>query len=408
MIDQTKLSKKRFHFPIYPTPEQEIFLNQTAGCCRYVWNKALADTKLEYDLFVQSQAFSFSKKEIPLSKPNTRSYSLANRLPSYKANPSSLWLGDVSYDALQQTLLNLGVAYSRFFKLKNGFPQFKSKHGKQSFSLMRGAFRVKDGKFYIAKCSAPISVHWTRELPSIPSSCTISKSPTGKWYVSFVCEYKPAKTSGTGVIGIDLGLKDFAVLSTGEKIANPRYYVKQQKLLKRKQQALSRKKKGSKNREKARLAVAKVHENIRNSRNNFLHQLSRKLVNENQVIGMETLRVANMVKNRRLSKAISDVGWSTLARYVAYKCAESQHCTLVLMHPFYPSTHICSVDKIRLDRKLSLSERTWTCPSCQTVHDRDTNAATNIKDEAGRIFYGRVPRYYGGTLVQNSQLPLVA
>lgn len=404
MLDQAKPLTKGFKFPIYPTPEQETLLNQTAGCCRYVWNRALADSKREHDQYVQSQAFGNTF----ISKPDVRGYSFVNKLPGYKADPASLWLADVSSAALQQAMLHLGQAYSRLFKQKNGFPQFKSKHGKQSFSLVRRYFHVKDGQFYIAKCSTPIALHWTRGLPSEPSSCTVSKSSTGQWYVSFICEYMPAKTSGIDVVGIDLGLKDFAVLSTGEKIANPRYYVKQQKLLKRKQQALSRKVKGSKNREKARLAVAQVHENIRSSRNNFLHQLSRKLVNENQVIGMETLRVANMVRMRGLSKAISDVGWSILARYVAYKCAESQHCTLVLMQPFYPSTHICSVDKIRLDRKLSLSERTWTCPECHTVHDRDTNAATNIRNEAARIFYDRVPRYYGGTLVQNSQLPLVA
>lgn len=223
MIDQAKPFTKGFKFPIYPTTEQETLLNQTTGCCRYVWNRALAEAKHARDQYIQAQAFGNNT----INKLDVSGYSFVNKLPGYKSDPTSLWLADVSAVALQQTMLHLGQAYSRLFKQKNSFPQFKSKHGKQSFSLMKTAFRIEDDQFYIAKCTSPISVHWTRDLPSEPSSCTLSKSPTGQWHVSFVCKYFPAKTTGLGVIGIDLGLKDFAVLSTGEKVSNPRYYVKQ-------------------------------------------------------------------------------------------------------------------------------------------------------------------------------------
>lgn len=264
---------------------------------------------------------------------------------------------------------------------------------------------MKDGKLYIAKSrDVNLEIGYGRRgkeriLPSEPSSATITKTSTGKYYISFVCEYIPNKTNGNGEIGIDLGIKDFIVTSNGDKITNPKYYKLHERNLKRKQQVLSRSKKGSNNRNKARLKVASIHEKLSNLRNNFQHQLSRKLINENQVIGIENLMVKNMVKNRKLSKSISQVAWSSFINKLLYKAIESQHCNIVRMDTFYPSTHICNSTQKKLDFKLNLKDRDFKCPHCNLVHDRDTNAAMNIRDEAVRQLALHAPDISGMILL---------
>jgi putative transposase len=275
-------------------------------------------------------------------------------------------------------MLHLGSAFSTFFKNRKGYPAFKSKHGKQSFSLMSFNLRFKEKELFIPKSKDPLRVKWSRELPNSPSSATINKTPSGKYFISFVCEYIPVKTNGTGQIGLDLGLKDFLVTSDGTKISNPKYLKNKERHLKRVQQALSRKKKGSKNRAKARIKVALVHEKIVNTRNDFLHKLSTNIINENQVIGVEKLKVSNMIKNHSLAKSISDVAWGRFCQMLNYKALASQNCSIVYMDTWYPSSHLCSVDGYLLEHKLKLSDRLWTCPQCGTVHDRDINAAKNI------------------------------
>ena len=299
-----------------------------------------------------------------------------------RKDPETPWLSDVSSVALQQTMLHLGGAFTRFFKEKRGYPKFKKKRGKQTFGLMKSAFTLDQSSFFIAKCKTPIKVVFSRQLPSEPSSLTITRTATGKYYVSFICEYQPTKTSGQGRIGIDLGIKDFATLSTGVKITNPKPYLNAQRKLKRAQQALSRKQKGSSNRHKARLTVAKLHERVANTRLDFQHKLSRQLVNDNQVIAAEKLMVANMVKNRKLAKYISDASWVSFTNMLNYKAVESQHSTIFYVSTWFPSSHLCSVTHERLNRKLSLSERAWDCPCCGQRHDRDVNAAINILQEA--------------------------
>ena len=247
---------------------------------------------------------------------------------------------------------------------------------------MTGAFTLKDGRFTIAKMKEPLHVVWSRDLPSVPSSCTLSMTPSGEYYVSFTCEYTPPKTSGTKVTCIDLGLTHLATLSDGTKIDNPRHYQKTQQRLKRLQQSLCRKKKGSKNRNKARIRVARCHQRIVAQRNDYLHKLSRTLVNENQVIGLETLKVLNMVRNGILAKHIHSAAWATLTSFIAYKAQESQHCRVILMNPYFPSSHICAATGKKLDRKLDLRERSWDCPHCGQKHDRDVNAAQVIATEA--------------------------
>lgn len=395
----TKPFVKGYKFEIYPNKEQIELLEKTFGCCRFVWNKALAEAKQEHEFYI---AHKDVNSIIPVLKPNVTGFGFVNKLTWYKANPEYQWLNEVNSVSLQQAMLHLGASYSEFFKKRKGYPKFKKKSNRQSFTLMNNSFRFKEGEFYIAKSKEPLEVKFSRALPSAPSSCVISKTPSGKYYVSFICEYFPEKTNGSGKIGIDLGLKDFLVDSNGNRFTNPKYLEHKQKKLARYQRALSRKQKGSQNRNKSRLKVAKLHEDITNARNDFLHKLSRKLVNENQVIGVEKLKVKNMVKNRRLAKAISSASWSRFCEMLNYKSRESQNCSIVYMDTYFPSTHTCNNTGLKLDYKLKLSQRTWKCPHCGEEHDRDLNAARNIRDEAlVTMELHKVPDHSGIVLIAN-------
>ncbi len=370
--------KRAYKYPIYPTPAQQELLAKSFGCSRFVYNQALSASIVRY------QSYKDSNHKLP--KPKVTGYDFTDSLPVLKAQYP--WLAEVSSVILQQSLLHLGSAYSDFFRRGcKGYPSFKKRSAKQAISLTRGNFRLVDDKIYIAKSAEPLAVGYgrndhIRELPSYPSSATITKTTTSKYWISFICEYTPTPTSGTEVTGLDMGIKDFLVSSKGVRVANPRYLKQYEKQLRRAQQALSKKTKSSKNYFKAKLKVAKLHELIRNLRSNFQHQLSRQLINDNQVIGIETLKVANMVKNRKLSKHIADVSWSSFFNKLIYKSQWSQHCTIVRMDTYYPSSHICSKTKEKLDRRLKLSERRWNCQHCGATHDRDINAAINIKDKA--------------------------
>ena len=378
---------KGFKYPIYPTESQKELFAKTFGSCRYVWNRALAQAKFEYEYYLTVKDTNQNTKML---KPNVSGYGFVNKLVSYKNDVNSLWLNKVSSVALQQTMLQLGGAFSTFLKNRKGYPKFKKRSHEQSFSLVGNGFRIKGNRLYIVKSKEPLVINWTRKLPSCPTSCTISLTPTGQYYISFTAEYYPVPTTGTGEVGLDLGLKDLITVSNGTKVANPKHLRQRAKQLKRKQQSLSRKQKGSKNHNKARLIVAKVHAKITNTRKDFHHKLSRTLINENQVIGLEKLMVKNMIKNRKLSKSISDAGWSSFTKMLEYKAKESQHCKIVYMDTWYPSSHICHVDGYKLDRKLSLADRSWICPHCNTKHDRDVNAAINIRNEALKAI-ARVP-----------------
>lgn len=384
--NKNRLFIKGFKFPIYPNNEQKELLEKTFGCVRYVWNKALAEAKQEYEEYL---IIKNNNNLIGTNKnPNITGFYFANKLSKYRSQPENSFLTEIRYDILQQSLINLGTAYSDFFKRRKGYPKFKKKNiSSDSFRLTQNVFKLKNKIFHISKFKDPIIIGWGRnnnfrDLPSYPSSCVVSKSKTGQYYVSFICEYYPDKTKGKGEIGIDLGIKDFIVISDGKKISNPKYYKKYEINLKRKQQKLSRSIKNSNNFNKIKIKIAKLHEKISNSRNNFQHQISRQLINENQVIGIENLLVKNMIKNRKLSKAISQVAWSSFITKLIYKARESQHCNIVKIDTFYPSTHICNDTQLKIDFKLKLSDREFICPHCKQIHDRDINAAKNIKDEA--------------------------
>ncbi|MCK9234871.1 MAG: transposase [Gammaproteobacteria bacterium] len=376
---------KGYKFRLEPNQTQRDLLVRSFGHTRFVWNELLAQSKIQYELH---------KFNGLVDKPNLNEIELVNKITNLKLfHP---WLSEVSNVALQQKVRDLASAYRHCFRnLKQGkiaFPKFKKRNNRNSFRLTKNGFRLKDGELYIAKCDQPLKVRWSRDLPSEPSSCTISQEPDGSYYVSFVCQVDPKLTNGVKQTGIDLGLTDFAILSDGGRIANNRFLVQALNQLKRAQKTLSRRKKGSKNRNKARIKVAKLYQKVTNQRNDFLHKLSRKLVNENQVLVVESLNVGGMIKNRHLARGISDVSWSRFIGYLTYKSKESHHCSLLMMDPFYPSSKLCGSCGVKYEN-LKLSERQWTCFNCHTTHDRDLNAARNILAKGLETFKNLSPDY---------------
>lgn len=358
---------------LYPTPDQQIQINKTIGCTRWVYNHFLA-----WNI------------EIYKAEKRYMSYSECSAmLTQIKATSGTQWLSEVDKFALQNSLKDLDEAYKNFFQGRTQSPNFKSKRGpKQSYqtNLTNNNIRI-DAKQHRLKLPKVGWVEYAvdgREIPDYIINVTISRTPSGKYFASILCKTNidplPLKPDE---IGIDLGLKQFAILSNGEVIENPRYYVKAQKKLARLQRSHSKKKKGSNNRNKARLKVARQHEKVKNQRRDFQHKLSKRLIDENQVIGLEDLRIKNMVKNRKLSKAISDAGWGEFRRMVEYKAAWHSR-TVVTIDSFYPSSKLCSNCGTK-NAMLTLSDREWQCPVCRTVHDRDKNAANNILAEAKRI-----------------------
>lgn len=366
---------KGFRFRIYPNKIQRDLLARSFGCNRFVWNHCLGNSIEAYELW---------KDNPSLPKPRVGLKDFNSILNSLKANHE--WLYEVSSVSLQQTTRDLTQAFTNFFReLKKGkvsYPKFKKKSNRNSFRLVGTAFSIRDNEFRIAKLKDPIKIKWSRALPSSPSSCTISQEPDGSYYVSFVCESYPVLTNGDGHVGIDLGLTDFITTDKGVKIKSPKPLGKSLKKLKRLQRQLSKKTKGSKNRNKARLRVAKQYRKVTNQRTDFLHKLSRSLVNDNQVIGVEGLKVSDMIKSKMISRAISDAGWGMFISMLRYKASESYRCTIVSMHPFYPSTQLCSVCGTQATEKIELSVRKWRCGTCSTEHDRDINAAKNILQKA--------------------------
>ena len=358
---------KAYKFRLKPNTEQEIALAKSFGCCRWFWN---------YSLNLCQETYKTTGKGL------TRNY-IQGLLPSLKKEYE--WLTDAYSQCLQVVALNLSQAYQNFFEKRARLPRFKSKHGKQSISYpanvkFEGDYLKLPGKVGLVYCVRH------REFEGTIKTVTISKTPDGKYYASILVddELELPETSKDGKgIGIDLGLTHFAITSNGSKYENPRHLAKHQRNLKRKQQKLSRKKKGSNNRQKARGKLAKVHSKISRGREDFLHKLSRKIVNENQVIAVENLNVKAMVRNHNLAKAISDCGWGMFCTMLKYK-AEWEGKTYIEVDRFFPSSKTCNVCLNQV-ASLPLDVRTWTCEHCKTTHDRDINAAINIKNEALRI-----------------------
>jgi putative transposase len=357
---------------LYPTPEQEVCLAQHFGCSRWWWNFALNKS---------IETYRETGKGLGRSALNAL-------LPKLKKDKETEWLGECYSQVLQAVTLNLTTAYKNFFDGRARFPRFKSKHGRQSIQYpqnvkVMGSYLKLPGKVGAVKAK----IH--RFIEGTIKTVSVSKDPSGKYYASILTEVEgenPAPSTEGRVIGVDLGLKHFAVTSDGNKVSkydNPKHFAKHEKNLKRKQQKLARKQKGSNSKHKYRKVVARVYERVGNSRADFLHKLSRKLVNENQVVVVENLHVKGMVRNHNLAKAISDVGWGMFTNFLAYKL-DKKGGKLVEIERWFPSSKLCSNCYHQVD-EMPLDVREWTCPHCGTNHDRDGNAATNIREEGIRL-----------------------
>jgi putative transposase len=353
-------------------------LNRTFGCVRVVWNRTLA-----------------ARRERYVAEGTSTSYAETDRaLTAMKKDPGLAFLSEVSSVPLQQALRHQHTAFSAFFARHTCYPRFKSRAGRQSAHYTRSAFAMRDGELRLAKTSTPLRFVWS--WPDVdltvlnPAIVIVSREPDSRWYVTFTLDTaKPEPLPETGhAVGVDLGVKDFAVTSDGEKIANPRHLDRKARNLARYQRRLAHRRKGSANRAKAAAKVTRAHRKVRSARRDFLHRASTRLVRENDIIVIEDLNVSGMVRNRRLARAISDCGWGEFRRQLAYKCERAGR-KLVVIDRWYPSSKTCSACG-HLLAGLSLSTRHWTCPSCRARHDRDINAAKNIV-AAGRAVTGDNP-----------------
>ncbi len=357
---------------IYPTTEQQVILSQHFGCSRWWWN---------YGLNQCIDTYKATGKGLSRAALNSM-------LPKLKKAEETQWLKDCYSQVLQCVSLNLSTAYKNFFEGRARYPRFKSKKGKQSIQYPQNVKVVDDclkfpGKLGIVKAK----LH--RVIQGVVKTVTVSMTTSGKYFASILTgldEIHPDPSTDGKVAGIDLGIKDFAIVYDGKKtskFANPKHLYKHEKNLARKQAKLARKQKGSNSRNKARKLVARVHERVSNVRGDYLHKLSRKLVDDNQVIVIENLNVKGMVRNHNLAKAISDVSWGMFTNFLSYKL-EWEGKMLVEINRFFPSSKTCSECHYQMS-EMPMDIRNWECPNCGTHHDRDENAAKNIRAEGIRM-----------------------
>lgn len=355
--------KKAYKYRFYPSDEQKSILTHTFGCCRYIYNWALRQ---------RTDAYYLHGKR--LSYEDT-----AHHLVLLKKQEETLWLNEVSSVPLQQTLRNLERAFRNFFAGRADYPTFKKKRHQQSATYASNAFTWNGQALTLAKMDEPLDIVWHRSLPDgcKPGSLTITKDEAERYFVSILVEEDIKALEVTPkLVGLDLGLKSMVITSDGYTFGNPQFFARDEKKLAQAQRRHAKKKKGSKNRGKARLKVARIHKKIADRRHDYQHKLSTHIIRENQIVCVEDLQVKQMVKNHCLAKAISDVGWSELVRQLEYKAGWYGR-TLVKIDKFYPSSKRCFDCGHMLD-SLPLEVRRWTCPACGVVHDRDINAAKNI------------------------------
>lgn len=354
--------KRAFKYRCYPSDAQAAELSRTFGCVRKVYNLALA---ARTDAWVRQERLNYVQTSAMLTQ--------------WKKSEELAYLSEVSSVPLQQALRHLQGAFVSFWDKRSRYPRFKSrKKSRASAEYTRSAFRFRDGKLTLAKMTDPLVIVWSRPLPegAEPTTVTVSRDAAGRWFVSLLCDGTPAAMpSTTAAVGIDAGITSLVTLSTGEKITNPRHERKDRVRLAMAQRVLSRRTKGSANWEKARRKVAKVHARIADRRRDFLHQLTTRLVCENQTLVIEDLTVRNMVKNRTLARAVSDASWSELRMMLEYKCAWYGR-KLIAVDRWFPSSKLCSACGA-IAASMPLTVRIWTC-DCGAVHDRDVNAAKNI------------------------------
>ena len=355
--------KRAYQFRFYPTPEQKVILARTFGCTRFAYNHMLHQRTEAW--FERQERMGYHESSAALT--------------ALKKTEEHAWLNEVSSVPVQQALRHLQTAFTNFFAERTKYPKFTQKNGRQSAAYTMNAFRWDGAALKLAKMDEPLAIRWSRAIPKDAklTTVTVSKDTAGRYHVSMLCDdVVSARPDVAGKIGIDLGLTHFAILSNGEKIAAPNVFRKNEVKLAKLSRRLAKKQKGSANRRKAKLKVARMHARTADSRRDFLHKLSTRLINENQVIAIESLSVKNMQKNRCLSKSISDAGWSEFRRQLEYK-AKWYGRTLIGIDRWYPSSKRCS-DCGHTVAKMSLRTRAWTCTECESIHDRDINAARNV------------------------------
>jgi putative transposase len=360
-----KAVKRAFKFRFYPSTEQAAELARTFGCVRLVYNRALQ---------VRTQAWTLRQERVNYNATSAV-------LTAWKKTGELAFLNEVSSVPLQQALRHLQVAFANFFAKRARYPAFKSKkRSRRSAEYTTSAFRWRDGRLTLAKMAEPLDIVWSRPLPegATPSTVTVSQDAAGRWFVSLLCDDVIEQTPASGAVGIDAGLDSLLALSTGEKVVNPKQERADRERLTRAQRNLAKKEKGSANRAKARVKVARVYTRITDRRRDHLHKLTTRLVRDNQTIVIEDLTVRNMVQNHSLARAISDAAWRQLRTMLEYK-ADWHRRNLVVVDRWFPSSKLCSTCGALAER-MPLNVRKWTC-RCGQAHDRDINAARNILAE---------------------------
>jgi putative transposase len=356
--------KRAFKYRCYPTDEQAAEFARTFGCARLVYNRALEERTRAW--YAEQRRMTYVDTSAALTQ--------------WKKTDDLAFLNEVSSVPLQQALRHLQAAFAAFFDKRAKYPRFKSrKKSKASAEYTRSAFKWRDGELTLAKMGGPLAIVWSRPLPegAEPSTVTVSRDAAGRWFVSILCAGTITRLDPSDkAVGLDAGVTSLVTLSTGEKVTNPRHERRDRERLTKASKDLARKQKGSANRDKARIKVARVHARITDRRRDFLHKLSTRLVHENQVVVIEDLNVRNMVKNHSLARAISDAAWRELRIMLEYK-ADWYGRELVVIDRWFPSSKTCSQCGT-IAAKMPLGVREWECGGCGTRHDRDVNAAKNV------------------------------